>query len=146
MAVVLVQRVKGASVILESGEERSTGKGLLVYVGFEREDTPEVIPKIARKVVNLRVFEDAVGKMNLSVKDVGGEILLIPNFTLAGDAKKGNRPSFGRAKHPEEASGMFLALFEELKGEVNVQRGEFGTYMRIISENDGPVNIIVNFR
>ncbi len=146
MAVVLVQRVKSASVILESGEERSTGKGLLVYVGFEREDTPEVIPKIARKVVNLRIFEDAVGKMNLSVKDIGGEILLIPNFTLAGDAKKGNRPSFGGAKPPEEASGMFLALFEELKGEVNAQRGEFGTYMRIISENDGPVNIVMNFR
>jgi len=146
MAVVLVQRVKSASVILESGERRSTGRGLLVYVGFERGDTPEVIPKIVRKVVNLRIFEDAAGKMNLSVKDVGGEVLLIPNFTLAGDARKGNRPSFGGAKPPEEASRMFLDLFEGLKGEVSVQRGEFGTYMWIISENDGPVNIIMNLR
>ncbi len=145
MAVVLVQRVRWAKVRLPGGEERGIGRGLLAYVGFEREDPPDVVGKVAKKVANLRVFEDPNGKMNLSVEDVGGEVLLIPNFTLAGDARKGNRPSFGRAKPPEEAREMFLKLCEDMASYVPVKRGEFGAHMFVESENDGPVNIVVRF-
>ncbi len=145
MAVVLVQRVKEAHVKLPDGKERGIGRGLLVYVGFESGDGPEVVPKIARKVAHLRVFEDGDGKMNLSVVDIGGEVLMVPNFTLAGDARKGNRPSFGNAKAPEEARGMFLSLVEELSTYVPTVRGEFGAHMYVRSTNDGPVNIVMRF-
>jgi D-tyrosyl-tRNA(Tyr) deacylase len=145
MAVVLVQRVRRASVRLPEGEERSIGRGLLVYVGFQREDGEEVIPKIVRKILNLRIIEDEAGKMNLSVMDVGGEVLLVPNFTLAGDARKGNRPSFGGAKPPDEAREMFLKLFKEMASYTGVRRGEFGAHMLVSSTNDGPVNIVLSF-
>ncbi len=145
MAVVLIQRVLRARVRLSDGEERGIGRGILVYVGFESGDGPEVLPKIARKVANLRVFEDEGGKMNLSVVDVGGEVLIVPNFTLAGDTRKGNRPSFGNAKDPRDAEGMFLGLVEETSRYVAVVRGEFGDHMYVESINDGPVNIVMKF-
>ncbi|NPB04383.1 MAG: D-tyrosyl-tRNA(Tyr) deacylase [Thermotogae bacterium] len=143
MAIALIQRVERASVILSDGRIRSIGRGILVYVGFERGDEKEILPKLARKILNLRIFEDAVGKMNLSVKDIGGEILLIPNFTLAGSVRKGNRPSFTGAKSPSEAVEFFLELVALLNSEISLERGEFGDHMRITSSNDGPVNLIV---
>jgi len=135
--------VSEAAVILPDGERRSIGRGLLVFVGFQRGDPEHVPEKIARKVAHLRVFEDADGKMNLSVRDVGGEVLLIPNFTLAGDTRKGNRPSFGGAESPDVARRMFLNLYGLLAEMVKTKRGEFGSHMRIFSINDGPVNLIL---
>ncbi len=141
--IILVQRVNWAKVGCSSGKEKKIGKGILVYVGFERGDTEEVLEKGIRKILNLRIFEDENGKMNLSVKDIGGEIMLIPNFTLAGNAQKGNRPSFDNALNPEEASKLFDRLSEILKGEIPLKAGVFRDYMRVESENDGPVNIII---
>ncbi|MEO0139018.1 MAG: D-aminoacyl-tRNA deacylase [candidate division WOR-3 bacterium] len=140
---ILVQRVNWARVSCSSGKEEGIGKGILVYVGFERGDNEGVLEKGIRKILNLRIFEDENGKMNLSVKDIGGEIMLVPNFTLAGNAQKGNRPSFDNALNPEEASKLFDKLYEMLKGEIPLKTGVFRDHMIIQSENDGPVNIII---
>ncbi len=144
MPVILVQRVERAEVVLSSGEVRRIGRGLLVYVGFLKGDTGENLEKVAKKISNLRVFEDERGKMNLSVRDIGGEVLLIPNFTLAADTRKGNRPSFAAALRPPLAAQMFDDLYRLLKEVVRVERGEFGDHMRVYSVNDGPVNTVLH--
>jgi len=123
------------------------GRGLTVLVGIEQADTPADLEWMADKVVNLRIFEDAQEKMNLSVKDVGGGVLLVPNFTLAGDARKGRRPSFDNAMRPEQAEGVFAALIARVKGEVpDTVGGVFRAHMNVSLVNDGPVTIVISSR
>jgi len=145
----VVQRVSRASVEVERKTVASIGRGLLVLVGIEADDTAAEITWLADKLANLRVFEDAAGKMNLSVKEVGepgakGEILLVPNFTVAGDARKGRRPSFDGAMRPELAEPMFAQLVRVVAAQgVNVQTGVFRAHMLVSLVNDGPVTILL---
>ncbi len=141
--IVLVQRVNFAKVICESGKVSEIGKGILTYVGFEKGDSREKLEKSARKLINLRIFEDESGKMNLSIKDINGEILLVSNFTLPSDLKKGNRPSFDKAMDPSSARSFYEEMLQTLRKHITVKSGVFGDNMKVISENDGPVNFIL---
>ncbi len=141
--ICLIQRVRRAWVLCSLGKREEIGRGILVYVGFEADDNEGFLEKCAVKISSLRIFEDERGKMNLSVLDVGGEVLLVPNFTLAGDARKGNRPSFDNALKPDLASILFDKLAEILSLRVPTKTGVFRDSMLVFSENDGPVNILL---
>ena len=134
-----MQRVSEASV--EVGGERisSIGPGLLVLLGVHRGDTADEADRIARKLLALRIFEDGDGRMNRSVTDAGGEILCVSQFTVYGDTRKGNRPSFVEAAPPEQAA----PLYERVRAELGAQGGRFGARMSIGLVNDGPVTILV---
>jgi D-tyrosyl-tRNA(Tyr) deacylase len=135
----LVQRVSEAAVEVDGREVARIGLGLLVLLGVRTGDTPEQADRIAGKVARLRVFEDAEGKLNLSVRDVGGELLCVSQFTLYGDARKGNRPSFVDAAPPEEAE----RLYERVRAGLGAQGGMFGAHMRVSLVNDGPVTLLL---
>ena len=135
----LIQRVSSASVAVDGDEVARIGRGLLVLLGVRRGDTEAAADKIARKLLALRVFEDADGKMNLSVEDVGGELLCVSQFTLYGDARKGNRPSYVDAAPPEEAE----PLYERVRQALGAQGGRFGERMAVELVNDGPVTVLV---
>ncbi len=145
--LVLVQRCEAASVGV--GEE-TVGKilhGLAVFVGFEAGDPPPLDEKLAAKLLALRVFPDEQGKMNRSVVDVEGGILLIPNFTLAGECEKGNRPSFSGAMPPDQARPRFEALAASLRGRIaSFGAGRFGADMLVEVDNDGPVSIVLRLK
>jgi D-aminoacyl-tRNA deacylase len=135
----LVQRVSEASVEVDGQEVARIGLGLLVLLGVRDGDTPQQADRIAGKVARLRVFEDADGKMNLSVRDVGGELLCVSQFTLYGDARKGNRPSFVDAAPPEQAE----PLYERVRDALGARGGAFGARMRVSLVNDGPVTLLL---
>jgi D-tyrosyl-tRNA(Tyr) deacylase len=135
----LVQRVAEASVSVGGEEVSRIGAGLLVLVGVRRGDRAEQADRIARKVRSLRVFEDAEGRMNLSVEDVQGEVLCVSQFTLYGDSRRGNRPSFVDAAPPEQAE----PLYERVRGALEAQGGMFGARMSVALVNDGPVTLLV---
>jgi D-tyrosyl-tRNA(Tyr) deacylase len=135
----LVQRVSSASVEVDGEELARIGPGLLVLVGVRVGDTPERADRIAAKLERLRVFEDAEGKLNLSVRDVGGELLCVSQFTLYGDARKGNRPSFVDAAPPELAE----PLYERVRAALGAEGGAFGAHMRVALVNDGPVTLLL---
>jgi D-aminoacyl-tRNA deacylase len=135
----LVQRVSRAAVSVEGEEVARIGRGLLVLLGVRRGDGPEQADRIAGKLERLRVFEDADGRMNLSVRDVGGELLCISQFTLYGDARKGNRPSFVEAAGPESAE----PLYERVRAALGAEGGVFGARMAVSLVNDGPVTLLV---
>jgi D-aminoacyl-tRNA deacylase len=135
----LVQRVAEASVSVGGEEVSRIGAGLLVLLGVRRGDGVEQADRIARKVRSLRVFEDAGGRMNLSVEDVQGEVLCVSQFTLYGDSRRGNRPSFGDAAPPEQAE----PLYERVRGALEAQGGMFGARMSVALVNDGPVTLLV---
>ena len=135
----LVQRVSDASVTVDGEEVGRIGRGLLVLLGVRRGDGPDQADRIASKLLALRVFEDAEGKMNLSVVDVGGEILCVSQFTLYGDTRKGNRPSFVDAAPPEEAE----PLYERVREALGAQGGVFGARMAVALTNDGPVTLLI---
>lgn len=140
----VAQRVKNASLSVEGELISSIDKGLVVFLGVKQGDVEAQAERIAYKIVNLRVFEDANGKMNLSVKDVGGEVLLVSQFTLYGDCSHGNRPSFTEAEAPERANALYEHCAETLKGYgIPVKKGVFGADMQIKQSNDGPVTIII---
>ncbi|MBT8241688.1 MAG: D-tyrosyl-tRNA(Tyr) deacylase [Acidimicrobiia bacterium] len=141
---LVVQRVGMAAVSVDGDVVGRIGPGLCVLVGITHDDTTEIAEKLAEKLVKLRIFGDADDKMNLSVRDVEGEILLISQFTLYGDAKKGNRPSFVDAARPEHALPLFTEFVEKvaLSG-VPVATGQFGAEMRVMIANDGPVTLIL---
>ena len=145
---VVVQRVNFAEVIISEKTYSSIGKGLLVLCGFEEGDTNEELHWIAGKISRLRVFNDSEGVMNLSVQDVGGEIMSISQFTLHASTRKGNRPSYIRAMEPSSASAMYDLFNQYLAKESNrpLKTGIFGAYMKIKFENDGPVTIIIDSR
>jgi D-aminoacyl-tRNA deacylase len=135
----LVQRVSRASVEVDGEEVARIGPGLLVLLGVRAGDTLEQADRIAGKLERLRVFEDAGGKMNLSVRDVDGELLCVSQFTLYGDARKGNRPSFVDAAPPEDAE----PLYERVREALGAEGGSFGAHMGVSLVNDGPVTLLL---
>lgn len=143
---VVLQRVSKASVTIESEIVAAIGKGLLILVGIEDDDTQEDIDWLAAKITQLRIFDDKNGVMNLSVKDIDGEMLIVSQFTLHASTQKGNRPSYIRASKPDFAIPMyekFVQKTEELLGK-KVQTGKFGAMMDVALINDGPVTIIID--
>jgi D-aminoacyl-tRNA deacylase len=135
----VVQRVAGASVTVDGDRVAAIGRGLLVLLGVRRGDGPDEADRIVRKLLALRVFEDGDGRMNLSVADVGGELLCVSQFTLYGDTRKGNRPSVVDAAPPEEAE----PLYERVRAGLGAQGGRFGARMSVELVNDGPVTLVV---
>jgi D-tyrosyl-tRNA(Tyr) deacylase len=135
----LVQRVREAAVSVDDDEISRIGRGLLVLVGVRVGDGVEQADRIAAKLERLRVFEDAEGKMNLSVREVEGDLLVVSQFTLYGDARKGNRPSFVDAAPPEQAE----ALYERVRDALDAKGGVFGARMSVSLVNDGPVTLLL---
>lgn len=144
--ISLIQRVTEASVTIEGNKTAAIGKGLLVLVGVEDADGPEDVEWLSAKVVNLRIFNDAAGVMNLSVKEVSGEILAVSQFTLHASTKKGNRPSYIQAARPEVAIPLYESFVSQLGTllEKPVRTGVFGADMQVALVNDGPVTIWIN--
>lgn len=143
---IVIQKVKEASVTVENQTISAIKKGLLIFVGIESPDTQEDIDWLVKKIVQLRVFSDGNGVMNLSVQDVGGEIIVVSQFTLYGNTKKGNRPSYIRAAKPDISVPMyekFVTTLESVLGK-KVGTGEFGAMMDVALVNDGPVTIIID--
>ena len=141
---IIVQRVKQAQVSIEGQVYSQIRQGLLLLVGVGPEDQLEDLDYAVRKLVNMRIFSDAEGKMNLSVKDIEGEILSISQFTLFADTKKGNRPAFTGAAKPDMSEAFYQDLNRELAKEVPVETGVFGADMQVELINDGPVTIILD--
>lgn len=141
----LIQRVTSANVKVEGKIVGKIGKGFLIFLGIYEEDTEENIEKLTKKIVNLRIFNDENDKMNLSIKDVKGEILLISQFTLCANTRKGNRPSFISAKNPHDAKKIYEKTIESIKNEnIVVEKGIFGADMKVELLNDGPVTILLD--
>ncbi len=146
MRAVIQRSIKPADVKVEGNVCGAIEKGLVVYLGVEQEDTSEDIIWLARKIVGMRIFSDDEGKMNLDIKQIGGSILLISQFTLYASTKKGNRPSFIRSAPPGFANDMYEKMISHLKMEhdINVASGIFGSDMKVTYTNDGPVTIIID--
>lgn len=141
----VIQRVKKASVEIEGKIYSKINKGLLILFCAEKNDVKENIDFIANKILNLRIFEDENHKMNLSVRDITGEILIVSQFTLASDLKKGLRPSFDNAMEPKQAKEFYEDMILKLKeSKLNVQTGVFGADMQVMLINDGPVTFVLN--
>jgi D-aminoacyl-tRNA deacylase len=144
----LIQRVTYAKLRINEKVHSSIQKGLLVFVGIEEADTEEDVDYLAGKLVNLRIFEDENEKMNLSVKDIEGEVMLVSQFTLHASTRKGNRPSFLAAAKPEKAEGVYASCISgcEMRLGKKVQTGVFGANMQIELVNSGPVTIFIDSR
>lgn len=143
----VIQRVTEASVSVDGNVVGQIGKGFLVLVGISDEDNRQVADKLVKKLVGLRIFEDAEGKTNLSLADVGGELLMISQFTLYANCKKGYRPSFIEAGKPEMANELYEYICEECKKNVPVvEKGIFGAHMHVSLLNDGPFTILLDSR
>lgn len=142
----VVQRVQGAEITIDHGETRKIGPGLTVFLGVMAGDTEKQTDFLAEKIRELRVFTDENDKMNLSLMDIGGELLVVSNFTLSTDCKKGRRPSFDRAAPPQEAKALYQRFVDQARasGVKKVETGEFGAHMDVLVNNDGPVTIIID--
>jgi D-tyrosyl-tRNA(Tyr) deacylase len=144
---LVVQRVDKASVSVNERMISSMGKGLLVFLGIEREDTHEDADYLVEKVINLRIFEDREGKMNLSLVDISGGLLVVSQFTLLGDCRKGRRPSFIRAEDPVPAKNIYLYFLQKASEKIHpVEGGEFQAMMKVEIINDGPVTMLLDSR
>lgn len=140
----LIQRVKESNVKIDGKIVGKINKGLNVLIGISEGDTKEVADKMVKKLLKLRIFNDEVGKMNLSIKDVEGQLLLISQFTLYANMKDGNRPSFIKAGRPEMSNKFYDYIVEEVKKSgLKVETGKFGASMEVNIKNDGPVTIIL---
>jgi D-tyrosyl-tRNA(Tyr) deacylase len=142
----VIQRVTRASVTIEGKIHGKIGNGLLVFVGIEDNDGPDDIEWLSGKIVNMRIFNDEKGVMNISLKDVDGDVLLISQFTLHASTKKGNRPSYSRASKPEIAIPLYERTIHQLSTDLGkqIQTGSFGADMKIELLNDGPVTIVID--
>ena len=141
----LIQRVAQAKVSRAGVVSAEIRKGLLVFLGIEKDDTEADVEYLVRKVSHLRIFEDDQQKMNLSVRDVAGELLVVSQFTLAADCRKGNRPSFVNAEDPPKARDMYGTFIRKMKGSgLKVYTGDFGSHMQVHLINDGPVTILLD--
>ena len=142
----VVQRVKEAKVTVEGEVVGSIGMGMVVFLGVTGDDEYEDLRYLGNKVSALRIFEDGEGKMNLSVQDVGGEVLCVSQFTLYGDSRKGNRPSFIKAAEPEKANSLYLEFCDYLRKEkgLTVATGQFQAMMQVDVSNDGPVTMLLD--
>ncbi|MEX0720547.1 MAG: D-aminoacyl-tRNA deacylase [Balneolaceae bacterium] len=142
---VVVQRVNSSSVTVNGEISGSIKQGLLLLVGIHQKDTPEQMQWMCNKILKLRIFEDEEGKMNKSVQDINGEILVVSQFTLFGDARKGTRPSFIEAARPEKANSLYEEMIRYFKthSKLKIESGEFGAMMSVKLENDGPVTLIL---
>ena len=141
---VLIQRVKRASVTIDKELYSSIDKGILALVGIEKGDTLEQVQKSAKKIANLRIFPDENDKMNLSILDVGGEMLVVSQFTLCGDCKKGTRPSFDKSAPPDIANDLYEKFTQEIKNYgIKTQTGRFAAMMDVELINDGPVTFML---
>ena len=141
---LVIQRVNSASVTIENKLYSSINKGLLVLFGVEKDDKEDMIEYFAQKLLKLRIFEDEQGKMNKSILDIEGEILVVSQFTLCADCKKGTRPSFDNAKEPKIAKEYYEKFVEILKKSgINIKTGVFGAHMQVGLINNGPVTIIL---
>ena len=140
----LIQRVKNASVTINGELYSSVGAGMLVLLGVQKSDTAENAEKLAQKLLNLRIFEDENEKMNLSIQDVSGEILVVSQFTLCADCRKGTRPSFDSAVAPEVANKLYEEFVKNLKASgLKIETGKFRAMMDVSLINDGPVTFLV---
>lgn len=139
----LVQRVSKAKVVVDNEIVGKIEKGFMTLIGIKQGDTKNEADKLIKKMLKLRIFEDENGKMNLNIKQVDGKILAVSQFTLYGDTKKGNRPSFINAAKPEEAEKLYEYIVNELSKEINVEKGVFGAHMDVDFVNDGPVTILL---
>ncbi|BAR51333.1 D-tyrosyl-tRNA(Tyr) deacylase [Tannerella forsythia KS16] len=142
----VIQRVQHASVAIDGAVRSEIGKGLLILVGFEDSDTDKEIVRMAKKIINMRIFDDDKGVMNRSVLEIGGEILIVSQFTLYASTKKGNRPSYIRAAKPDIAIPLYESFCKEVEMQLgrDVKTGVFGADMKVYLLNDGPVTIIVD--
>lgn len=141
----VIQRVLNASLFVEGKKISNIGKGAIIFLGVGEEDQESDAQKLALKISKLRIYEDENGKMNKNIKDYGGEILLVSQFTLYADCKNGNRPSFTQAKNPKEAKELYFKVQKLLENEnIAVKMGVFGADMKIEVLNDGPVTIILD--
>ena len=142
----VIQRVQHASVAIDGAVRSEIGKGLLILVGFEDSDTDKEIVRMAKKIINMRIFDDDKGVMNRSVLEIGGEILIVSQFTLYASTKKGNRPSYIRAAKPDIAIPLYESFCKEVEMQLgrDVKTGVFGADMKVYVLNDGPVTIIVD--
>ncbi|WP_314950073.1 D-aminoacyl-tRNA deacylase [Tannerella forsythia] len=142
----VIQRVQHASVAIDGAVRSEIGKGLLILVGFEDSDKDKEIVRMAKKIVNMRIFDDDKGVMNRSVLEIGGEILIVSQFTLYASTKKGNRPSYIRAAKPDIAIPLYESFCKEVEMQLgrDVKTGVFGADMKVYLLNDGPVTIIVD--
>lgn len=141
----IIQRVQHADVVVDRKEIGKIGKGFLVFIGISQNDTQEIADKMLKKMLNLRIFEDAAGKTNLSLSDVNGGILLISQFTLYANCKKGNRPSFTEAGAPKESEELYQYIVAKVSETVPVtEKGIFGADMKVSLLNDGPFTIILD--
>ena len=143
---VVIQRVKNASVEIRNKNHSSVGQGLLIFLGIENDDSEDDISWLCKKIIQLRIFDDKDGVMNLSVADIDGEIMVISQFTLHAKTKKGNRPSYIKAARPDIAIPLYEKFVEKLGFylEKEIKTGEFGALMQVSLVNDGPVTIIID--
>ena len=141
----LIQRVQHASVEVDGISIGKISKGFLVLIGIQQSDTPQIADKMIKKLIGLRIFEDENGKTNLDLKTVGGELLLVSQFTLYADCKKGNRPSFINAGEPQMAENLYQYIVKQCKNEIEVvEQGSFGADMKVSLLNDGPFTVILD--
>lgn len=140
----VIQRVSRASVTVDGRTIGEIGKGFLVLIGVAEDDTRAAADKLIKKLLGLRIFEDAQGKTNLSLQDVGGSLLLVSQFTLYADCKKGNRPSFTKAANPTLANELYEYIVDICGAQFPVEKGEFGADMKVELLNDGPFTIILD--
>jgi len=145
---VVLQRVTHASVTVATVKKAAIENGLLILLGIEDADRPEDVEWLSSKIVNLRVFNDAAGVMNISVKEAGGDLLLVSQFTLFASTRKGNRPSYIRASKPDIAIPLYLQMISRLEADLGkkIHTGDFGADMKVDLLNDGPVTILIDSR
>ncbi len=141
----IIQRVSNSKVTIDNEIRGQIGKGFMVLIGVGERDTKEIADKMIHKMINLRIFEDENGKTNLGLKDVGGSLLLISQFTLYADCKRGNRPSFVKAGAPDMAKELYEYIISKCKEEIEiVEQGEFGADMKVELLNDGPFTVLLD--